>query len=394
MIKKSIGLIPRYNWDYGIRDFIRASSAVIGFSNYQEDKLKKAFGQKPILTTSGRTSLYTILKSLDLPAGAGVGVPLFCCSVVFDAIKRADLIPIFLDIDLDDFNLSASDLKKKVSLLSAIIIVHMFGHPADIESIKHVAGKIPVIEDCAQSLFSKYRGEYTGFLASASFFSFRSGKYISAGEGSTIFCKDKILREKISKFVENLHRQNLRQELLHCATTYVKSTLYKRPWYGTIGYPIGRHLDKKLNLTAKSGFKPRGIAKSDLCIINERIENFALKIKHQRENALYLLNNIKLKNIFFPHERQGCLSNYYQFAIRFNNQKERDLMARYLWRNGIDSPKYLDEVIDVVKRRFGYGGDCPNAEKCSKTVLIIPNHYKLVRENIEFIAGCLNDSNK
>jgi len=81
MIKKGIGLIPRYNWDYGIREFIRASSATIGFSNYQEDKLKKAFGQKPILTTSGRTSLYAILKSLDLPAGAGVGstiILLFC----------------------------------------------------------------------------------------------------------------------------------------------------------------------------------------------------------------------------------------------------------------------------------------------------------------------------
>ncbi len=310
--------------------------------------------------------------------------------MVFDAIKRADLIPIFLDIDLDDFNLSASDLKKKVSLLSVIIVVHMFGHPAHIESIKHVAGKIPVIEDCAQSLFSKYKGEYTGFLASASFFSFRSGKYISAGEGSTIFCKDKILREKISKFVENLHRQNLRQELFHCATTYVKSTLYKRPWYGTIGYPIGKHLDKRLNLTAKSGFKPRGIAKSDLCIINKRIENFDLKIKHQRENALYLLNNIKLKNIFLPHERQGCLSNYYQFAIRVTNNEERHSFADYLLICGIATATYLDNIVEVAKKHYNYEGDCPNAEDCSKKVLILPNHYTLPQKDLDYIVNCLN----
>lgn len=392
MIKNRTRLIPRYNWDYGIREFIRATLASFNSSNHREDTIEKIFGQNPILTNSGRTSLYAILKSLDLPLNAGVGVPLFCCPVVFDVIKKAGFDPIFLDINLDDFNLSTSDLIKKRSSLSALIVVHMFGHPVDIDSIRNIAGKIPIIEDCAQSLFSKYKGKYTGFLTNASFFSFRIGKYISAGEGSAIFCKNPILRERINRFVEDLKKPNLFQELIHCTSTAVKSALYKRPWYGLIGYPIGRQLDKKLNLTAKSGLRLRGIAKCNLKIICDRFENFTTRIQRQRNNAQYFINNIKLKKIFLPYEKQECMSNYYQFAIRFNSQVDRDKMANYLLKNGIDSPKYLNEVIDIVKEQYEYKGDCLNSEKASKTVLVIPNYYTLLSHDVEYITKTINDS--
>ena len=64
----------------------------------------------------------------------------------------------------------------------------------------------------------------------------------------------------------------------------------------------------------------------------------------------------------------------------------------YLYPNGIDCPKYLDDIVDVTKRFYGYDGNCPNAENCSKAVLIIPNHYILSMKKIEYIAECLNDS--
>jgi len=93
-------------------------------------------------------------------------------------------------VNLENYCLSPADLKDKISSLKAIVLVHMFGHPADMEPILATCDGIPVIEDCAQSLFGKYKGTYTGFLSGYSFFSFRSGKYISAGEGSALFLKD------------------------------------------------------------------------------------------------------------------------------------------------------------------------------------------------------------
>ena len=197
-LRDHIKLIPRNNWDYGAKALI---GALAGVSNNatQAPNTENTFQQNPIWTNSGRTSLYAILKSLELPAGAKVGVPLFCCSVVFNAICQAGLSPRFLDSNIDDCNLSVDDLRKKRPDLAAIVAVHMFGNPCDMDAIIAVAGTVPVIEDCAQSIFSTYKGKQTGLLSTASFFSFRCGKYISAGEGSAIFCREPALQEKVER---------------------------------------------------------------------------------------------------------------------------------------------------------------------------------------------------
>lgn len=387
-------LTPRYNWDYKLSDFVNALAAALRQNLNGVGVLEKVFGNKPILTTSGRTSLYAILKSLNLPEGSYVGVPLFCCSVVFHAIRQANLIPKFIDINLYDYNLSAADLKKKKDTLSAVVVVHMFGHPADMDSISAVCGDIPIIEDCAQSLFSKYKGHYTGSLTTVSFFSFRSGKYISAGEGSAIFTKDPLLYDSINKLVDSFDKRNLLQEILHCTATYIKSTLYKKPLYGIIGYPIGKRLDRKLNLTDKTGFRTSKVSRSDLRIINNRIETFSSKVNKQRQNALYFLEKIKIQNVFLPGEREECHSNYYQFAIRFENTEQRDFMADYLLKHGIDTAKYLDDITGLAKKQYNYNRDCPKAELCSKTVLVIPNHYTLSELYLGYIVKSLNNAKR
>lgn len=390
MIRQKIRLVPRYNWDYGLSDYAKALAATFRPMPDGVRVFQALFGQEPIFTTSGRTSLYAILKALALPERSRVGVPLFCCPVVFDAIRQAGLLPTFIDINLRDYNLSAADLGKKKNSLSAVVVVHMFGHPADMDSISAVAGNIPVLEDCAQSLFSKYKGQYTGFLSTASFFSFRSGKYISAGEGSAIFAQEASLREAIKELVETLDQLSFVQEALHCTATYIKSTLYKRPWYGTLGYPIGRKIDRKLNLTAKTGFKLGKIAKADCEIINDRMDTFFGKVNKQRENALYFLKRLEMEDVILPCESKDCRSNYYQFAVRFKDAEQRDRMADYLFKHGIDSAKYLDEVVHAAREHYNYNGDCPNAEHCSKTVLVVPSHYTLSRKDLDHIVHCLN----
>jgi dTDP-4-amino-4,6-dideoxygalactose transaminase len=266
----------------------------------------------------------------------------------------------------------------------------MFGHPADLTSIFAVADGIPVIEDCAQSLLARYKGEYTGVHSDASFFSFRSGKYISAGEGSVILAKDPSLRKCIAEFVETFKEWTSLQQAAHCISTYIKSSMYKRPWYGTIGYPLGKMLDRKLNLTAKTGFEPRKIANCHLKIITERIGSFYEKVAKQRQYALYLMERLsKIEVGILPYEKEGCFSNYYQFPIRFSDTRQRDFMANYLFRRGIDTAKYLDEVVDLAYREYHYEGDCPNAQLCSKTILIIPNHYNLSSYDLMRIVDVL-----
>jgi dTDP-4-amino-4,6-dideoxygalactose transaminase len=384
-------LIPRNNWDFG---FKALGTALAGLPSPSGQALNtgRIFQQDAVWTNSGRASLYAILKSLELPAGAKVGVPLFCCSVVFNAIHRAGFTPCFIDSDISDGNMSVEDLRKKRNDLAAVVVVHMFGKPCAMDAILDAASNLPVIEDCAQSLFSTYKGKLTGLLSTASFFSFRCGKYISAGEGSAILCQDPELRRKIQQTVAGFASWSTPKMFIDAFLTLVKASLYKRPWYGLLGYPVGMRLDKKLNLTAKEGFEPLKIAPTYLALIDARVAHFQEKINIQREHAKTLLKAVAPGDFALPAEDPDGRSNWFQFALRFSNARQRDAMADYLFARGIDTSKYLDGIADETRSNYGYAGDCPNAEQLSKTILLVPIYYTLHNVDIEYIIQTINES--
>ncbi len=392
-IRNRINLIPRNNWDYGFDALFSGLRSIFRHTT-QSPNIENIFHQNPIWTRSGRVSLYAILRALDLPPGAKVGVPLFCCSVVFEAICQAGLSPHFIDSNRDDFNISTDDLRKKRSNLAAVVAVHMFGNPFDFDAINAVADGIPVIEDCAQSIFSTYNQKLTGLLSAASFFSFRCGKYISAGEGSAIFCKDRDLRQKIERIVDTFEIWSIPRVSFDVLTTFIKAKLYNRPWYGLIGFPIGMRLDKKLNLTAKDGFEIGKIAPTHLSLIDSRVDRFREKITKQREHAHMLLDVLEPGNFGLLSETDGCSSNWHQFALRFESVDQRDTMAEYLFQQGIDTAKYLDDITDEARSKYGYIGDCPTAELLSKTVLLVPIHYSLNTGDIEHIAQSIKEGSQ
>jgi perosamine synthetase len=383
-------LIPRNNWDYGFGALLRAIGAAVRPAP-EASGLESLLHQQPLWTNSGRTSLYTILKALDLPAGAQVGVPLFCCSVVFNAICQAGLTPRFIDSNMDDCDLSVDDLRKKRPELAAVVAVHMFGRPCDMDEILEVAGPIPVIEDCAQSLFSTYKGKPAGSLSTASFFSFRCGKYISAGEGSAIFCRDARLRERVSKLIDSFESPSVPGMLVEALMTFVKATLYNRPWYGLLGYPVGTRLDKKLNLTAKDGFETGKIAATHRALVEARIGGFPEKIKVQRRHAERLAAALMPAGYVLLPASPDRSGNAFQFALRFQSTAQRDAMAAYLFEHGVDSSKYLDTIAEEACEHYGYRGDCSIAELLSRTILLVPIHYTLRSADIDRIARSINE---
>ena len=381
-----IRLIPRNNWDYGFTALVSSLlGAVRGAS--QAPGIEKIFHQHPVWTTSGRTSLYTILRSLNLPAGSKVGVPLFCCSVVFNAICQAGFSPRFIDSNLDDYNIALEDIRRKRNDLVAMVVVHMFGNPCDMDAILDVTGNLHVIEDCAQSMYSSYKGRQTGSLSTASFFSFRCGKYISAGEGSAILCRDEELYRRVEQVVASFETWSSSKMIVNALSTFVKAALYNRPWYGLIGHPIGMRLDKKLNLTAKDGFETRQIAPSHLALIEARLADFEKRIDVQRKHARLLQSLLTPGILSLPINASG---NAFQFALRFESSAQRDAMSTYLFEHGIDTAKYLDTIADEARADYGYKGDCPNAEQLAKTTLLVPIHYTLSTRDIEHAVNVIN----
>lgn len=345
--------------------------------------IKQIFGDNIFFTNSGRVSLYLLLKSLNLPKGEKVGVPLYSCTVVFDAILKAGLEPCFIDIDINNYTLDPKDVKEKISELSASVVIHTFGCPADMSSLKKIANDLYIIEDCAHSLFSEYKGELTGKLGDASFFSLN--KYISAGGGGMIIVNNE-RTDGIKKEMTSLSPQNLLNELKNSLFECIKSYLYSRPWFGLFAYPLGSNIEAGANLMNKGTFKISEINRISLYIFRKKIKTFKKLVEKQRMNSFFLIDELKNTHLVLPLERRDVYWNYYMFPVRFDDKKERDHVCNSLRKMGIDTAKLFSMTPDAARKSYNYKGGCHNSETLSDTVLIIPNYYSLSEDDLTTIA--------
>jgi len=374
-------LIPRFNLDYGFKDFCYGIRSIFSGDEFDLEPLESIFGKKTFLFTNyGRSSLYVILKALNLPKGSKIGVPLYSCTVVFDAIVNAGHVPCFIDIGLDNYTMDPYDLEEKIDDLSAVVVIHTFGRPADMDEIRKIAGGKPVIEDCAHSLLSEYKGKKTGTLGDASFFSLE--KYISAGEGGMIILNNSDLVDTVQREIGILDNCSALNEVKHSLIVYVRSFLYHKPWFGLFALPIGLAIKDKVDLMNNRGFRIAKIGKSDLGLMLKKISSFEKKVEAQRKNSQILLKELKDTSLILPYEEENTYCNYYLFPIRFENKKKRDLTCDILRNKGIDTAKLYSETPLKAKQYYGYTGDCPNTEKLADTLLIIPNYYTLSQNDL------------
>jgi dTDP-4-amino-4,6-dideoxygalactose transaminase len=111
----------------------------------------------------------------------------------------------------------------------------------------------------------------------------------------------------------------------------------------------------------------------------------------QRANADFYSNALKLDHGMLCSEKPGMFYNRYHFPITFPSTEIRDLIAASLFKQGIDTMKYLGDIVEVAAEQYGYAGDCPVAEWLSRRTLIIPSYYSLQKDEIERISQCLNE---
>jgi dTDP-4-amino-4,6-dideoxygalactose transaminase len=149
-----------------------------------------------VAVSSGSAALHLALLALDVGEGDEVAIPSFVCPALLNAVRYVRAVPVIVDIHPQSFNMDANDLKKRLTAKTkAVILPHMFGLPADIREIAALG--VPIIEDCAQSLGSRYQGAPTGSFGTVSVFSFYATKVICTGEGGMIATDDAQLLEKI-----------------------------------------------------------------------------------------------------------------------------------------------------------------------------------------------------
>ena len=385
-----LGLLPTEYWDYGLRDVFRGMTVALG--PRRPLSIVEIPGIGPCVPArSGRVAIMAAIRALDLPAGLRVGVPLYCCPVVFKAVKAAGCMPRFIDVERDTCCMSPEDLYAKRSEVDAVVPVHMFGNLCDMPSLLAAAGDRPIIEDCAQSIGSKLNGRPAGSFGSIGFFSFRSGKYLSVGEGAALFSNREDVRSRLSKVIEEMPVPSRADECSHVAVTYLRSMLRRRPLYGAVGYVVWSAYNKTMDYHAQSPITPTQGYATDFAIAGYRMSSLNIAIAKQREHADFYARLLKLEPGMKLSEKQGAFYNRYLYPIFFQSSRQRDRMADYLQSRQIAASKPYKDIATVAAAYYGYKGDCPVAEKVANGVLAIPNNHSIKESYIEYIARSVNE---
>jgi dTDP-4-amino-4,6-dideoxygalactose transaminase len=287
--------------------------------------------------------------------------------------------------------MSANDLSAKIAQLDAVIAVHMFGNMCDMPKLIETAQGKPIIEDCAQSIGSKLNGRPSGSFGSIAVFSFRSGKYLSVGEGGALFSSDKDLYSKLCRIKDEIAFPGVLDECKHVVKTFLRSTLRRRPFYGLIGYPLWQVYNKRVNYTEKTPIVLGRMFCADIAASLRRFPRLDAAIAEHRVNAEFYSKALKLDPGMLSGETPGAFYNRYLYPIMFPALEHRDRMAEYLHRKKIGSMRPYRDIAEVAAAHYGYEGDCPAAEEIAKRVLVIPSYHTLKRKELERIAMCVND---
>jgi perosamine synthetase len=155
-----------------------------------EKKYAELIGTKRCLATaSGTTALFVALQALGVDAGDEVLVSPFTFIASYNVIFMHKALPVFVDSDPETFLLNPAKIEERITdRTKAILPVHIYGLPADMDRINAIAKKrdLKVVEDACQAWLAEYRGKKAGTLGDAGCFSFQNSKNLPSGEGGAI----------------------------------------------------------------------------------------------------------------------------------------------------------------------------------------------------------------
>ncbi len=156
---------------------------------------------------NGTDALRLALEALGIGAGDEVIVPSHTFFATAEAVIQIGAVPVFADIEDGGFNIDPTTLSALVTERTrAVIPVHLYGHPCDMDAVLEVAGKhdLRIIEDCAQAHGARYKGRPVGTMGDAGCFSFYPGKNLGAyGDGGAVITGDASLAETIAKLSDH-----------------------------------------------------------------------------------------------------------------------------------------------------------------------------------------------
>ncbi|MCG2727014.1 MAG: DegT/DnrJ/EryC1/StrS family aminotransferase [Elusimicrobia bacterium] len=310
---------------------------------------------------NGTDALRLAIIACGIKKGDEVITTPFTFIATSETISQAQGVPVFADINPATYNLDPEDAERKItSKTKAILPVHLYGHPAEMDKIMELAQKhnLKVIEDCAQSFTAKYKlggndWKYTGTMGNCGTYSFFPAKNLGAfGDGGMITTND----ENIYNELKALRNHGSKEQYIHDMEGY----------------------------------------NSRLDTVQAAI--LSIKLKHigkwtEQRNNIAEKYNLALKNIAnVPLTPENCKHSFNYYTIKFADRETRDKVQKHLSANEIANNIYYPIALHRQKAYAHLGiKSLPVCENVQNTVLSLPMYPELSDEQIKIITDCVKE---
>jgi len=325
-----------------------------------EKALAKYHKVKYCIVTSGCTSaLHLTIKSLNI----GKGDEVICPDLTF--IAPANMIVLsgaklkLIDINPETLAIDHKKIEKKITKRTkAIMVVHQFGHSADMDPIMKIARKynLRVIEDNAESIGGKYKGKKLGTIGDVSTLSFYANKIITSGEGGAVLTNSKKIAER--SYILRDHGMSRTPDTV------------KKYTHVDLGYNY-----RMTNMQAAVGFSQLEIIK---------------KILKKRHIQMLLYNSYlsKISVIKVRSFKNWCSPVHWMTTITINKKNLRNKLIYFLFKKGVDARPMINPVHQAIHfKKYFNNKDFKNSINISQNSLHLPSSTYLKPNHIKFICN-------
>lgn len=338
-------------------EVMRSGSYILGQNTKAlEQELADYIGVKyTVSLNSGTDALHLALRALDIGKGDEVITTAFTFVATAEAIGIVGATPVFVDIDADTFNIDPAKIEAAItSKTKAIIPVHLYGQPCDMDSIMDIAKRhnLHVIEDCCQAIGSNYKGQKVGTFGDFGCYSFYPTKNLGTmGDGGLITTNSESLKDRV---------------------------IALRNHGGAVRY----HHDE-IGVNSRLDEIQAAILRVKLPYIDE------WNTKRREKAAIYNELFASCEDIKTPKELDGTYCVYHQYTVKVPN---RDEIFEKLHDAGIGAMLYYPIPLHLQKVHNYLGmtkGTLPVTEKNTEIVMSLPMFPEITREEQETVANTL-----
>ncbi|WP_440771935.1 DegT/DnrJ/EryC1/StrS family aminotransferase [Natronorubrum sp. DTA28] len=304
-----------------------------------------------VATSNGTTALHAALVGLGIGPGDRVLTTPFSFIATANAIRLVGAEPVFADIDPATYNLDPEAVRTTAAEtdIDAIIVVHLYGLPAEMGAFADLAADldVPLVEDAAQAHGATYDGAPVGSFGDAACFSFYPTKNMTTGEGGIVLTDRSGVAERVRQFID------------HGRTgTYEHATVGHNFRMTSLAAAIGR-------------------------VQLERLPGF---IEQRRANATRLSAGLSDTALALPVEPSATKHAFHQYTVRVHSD-DRGQLVDHLADRDIGWGVYYPSCIHQQPAYDGTVADVPHAEQAAREVLSLPVHPSVSNEEIDRIAS-------